>query len=376
MRLLKIIFSFCLTLSIQGFIQNYLLAGPPYEGIEKTVKIGLLIADNSSIEACYAAEMAISEANDKGGFNNLPFELIVRSMEGPWGTGSKQAVNMIFDEEVVAIVGSNDGRNAHLVEQVAAKARIVFISAWTGDPTLSQAFVPWFFNCAPNYLQQAHFLIKTIFDKNKHSKIALIGDGTYDSESAVSNYLKVSKLESKENPLIIRTHENKKEMDSLFLQLSKTDVNTFVLSCGPATADLFFKELMERKMSQSVYCYLSALGEAPAENKTSDVSSSGALVLTSGTWYKPEESRFNHDYRLRFHMPPGAVAAYAYDATKLIIEAIKASGKEREDIQKWLLKNQYEGVTGTIQFDEKGIRKGKFHLMIIKNGVTEALKND
>jgi ABC-type branched-subunit amino acid transport system substrate-binding protein len=259
-------------------------------------------------------------------------------------------------------VGSNDGRNAHLVEQVAAKARIVFISAWTGDPTLSQAFVPWFFNCVPNYHQQAHFLIKTIYSRNAYPKIALISDGSYDSESAVSSYLKISSLEEKETPLIIKTNKIKKEMDSLFLQFLKTGVNTFVLSCGPAAANLFLEELKERKMSQSAYCYLSVIGEVPAENKNTDVSSSGALVLTSGTWYKSEESQFNHDYRMRFQMTPGAVAAYAYDATNLIIEAIKASGTEREDIQKWLLKKQYEGVTGTIQFDEKGNRLGNMTL--------------
>ena len=84
-------------------------------------------------------------------------------MEGPWGTGSKQAVNLVFDEEVVAMLGSHDGRNAHLVEQVSAKSRVVFLSAWSGDPTLAQAFVPWFFNCVPNDLQQADVLIEEIY---------------------------------------------------------------------------------------------------------------------------------------------------------------------------------------------------------------------
>ncbi len=83
-------------------------------------------------------------------------------MEGPWGTGSKQAVELIFDEEVWAILGSHDGRNAHLVEQVSAKSRVVFMSAWSGDPTLSQAFVPWFFNCVFNDLQVSDVLIDEI----------------------------------------------------------------------------------------------------------------------------------------------------------------------------------------------------------------------
>ncbi len=119
-------------------------------------------------------------------------------MEGPWGTGSKQAVTMIFDENVVAILGSHDGRNAHLVEQVSAKSRVVFLSAWSGDPTLAQAFVPWFFNCVYNDAQISDALIEEIYIKKKFGKIAVVSDNSYDSGSTLKNFLK--KVESNGKP--------------------------------------------------------------------------------------------------------------------------------------------------------------------------------
>ena len=88
------------------------------------VKIGLLLADSLSTAARNGAELAINEANKKGGLNGRPFELVVRSMEGPWGTGSKQAISLVFDEKVWAILGSHDGRNAHLAEQATAKTHV------------------------------------------------------------------------------------------------------------------------------------------------------------------------------------------------------------------------------------------------------------
>src|SRR4030065_2578466 len=115
------------------------------------VKIGLLIPDSKSVAAKQGAELAILKANENKGFQGRPFQLVVRSMEGPWGTGSKQAVDLIFEEKVWALLGSHDGRNAHLVEQAATKAIVPFVSVWAGDPSLSQAFVPWFFNCVPNH---------------------------------------------------------------------------------------------------------------------------------------------------------------------------------------------------------------------------------
>ena len=71
----------------------------------RSVKIGLLIQDSSWTSAVHGAELAISEANKNGGLNGRMFQLVVRSMEGPWGTGSKQAVNLIFEEKVWALIG-------------------------------------------------------------------------------------------------------------------------------------------------------------------------------------------------------------------------------------------------------------------------------
>ena len=58
----------------------------------------------------------------------------------------------------------------------------------------------------------------------------------------------------------------------------------------------------------------------------------------------------------------------------ILIEAIRKAGTERENIQKALAKIRYEGVTGTIEFDEKGNRIGIPGFVEIKNGVPVHLK--
>ena len=184
------------------------------EGTQESIKIGLLIQNSNSFAARNGAELAIMNANsmdDKG----LKFELVIKSMEGPWGTGSKQAVNLVFDEEVVALLGSHDGRNAHLVEQVSAKSRIVFLSAWSGDPTLSKAFVPWFFNCVPNDLQQADALIEEIYNKRKLNNIAVISDRGYDSQSALKNFLNQVVKQGKPEPLKFSLDSTGKNINDL-----------------------------------------------------------------------------------------------------------------------------------------------------------------
>ncbi len=202
------------------------------EGTQESIKIGLLIQNKNSIAARNGAELAILNANSKGE-KGIKFELVVRSMEGPWGTGSKQAVNLVFDEEVVAMLGSHDGRNAHLVEQVSAKSRVVFLSAWSGDPTLSQAFVPWFFNCVPNDLQQADALIEEIYNKRKLNNITVVSDPGYDSQSSLRNFLKKVEMEGYPEPSQLSLDSTGRNINDLTEKILRADPGCVVLFLQP-----------------------------------------------------------------------------------------------------------------------------------------------
>src|SRR5512139_444498 len=111
MRAIHTFITACLVFSQQVFL-NY---DSPFEvpalseakggqgdvNTKNPIKIGLLIQNKNSVAAKNGAELAIINANS-GSDKGIKFELVVRSMEGPWGTGSKQAVDLVFDEEVVA----------------------------------------------------------------------------------------------------------------------------------------------------------------------------------------------------------------------------------------------------------------------------------
>ena len=71
----------------------------------------------------------------------------------------------------------------------------------------------------------------------------------------------------------------------------------------------------------------------------------------------------------KYNKKPGTVAAYAYDGMNLIIEAIRKSGLDREKIQESMSKIHYDGVTGPIQFDEKGNRINAAELIEINSGI-------
>lgn len=334
---------------------------------DNTIKIGLLIQNDKSIAAKHGTELAIKKANERKGIRDKKFQLVVRSMEGSWGTGSKQAVKLIFDEGVIAIIGSHDGRNAHLVEQVTAKAHLTYLSAWASDPTLSQAFVPWFFNCVPNDLQQASSLIEEIYHKKHLTKVAIASDQSYDSNLAVKSFLKKTKTEGITEPMQNSSGNSEKDLTDLLDRISKENANCIVL-LGQSYFSWKFIQLMRlKKMNQTVYGSLFALGEkGPSDPEF--VQNDKIVLVSSGFYLRSQGKVFREEYKRVYGKEPTEVAAYAFDAACLIVEAIRNADFDRTKIQTKLAKIHYEGVTGLIQFDNKGNRTGDTGLIEITNG--------
>ncbi len=333
----------------------------------KTEKIWLLKSNKRSMAARNGAEMAISKANEKEGLDGLHFQLVVRSMEGPWGTGSKEAVNLVFKEKEWAIMGSHDSQNAHLVEQVIAKTHIVFLSAWASDPTLSQAFVPWFFSCVPNGIQQADALIEEIYNKRKIIKIAVVSDKSFDSKLALQSLLKKTKIADKAEPMQL-FYDSPDNFKILLDKINKAGINGIILFGQPSASLSFIQQLRLKKMNQPVFGALSLLGEDEFDD-VELANYNNVTLVTSGNWLGSKELSFQNEFQKKYGKMPGAVAAYAFDGMNLIIEAIRRSGLNREKIQEAMSKIHYKGVTGPIQFDEKGNRVGAAELIEINNGV-------
>lgn len=356
-------------LVILAFVYPYKPVSQIPDSPSQTIKIGLLIPDDKCLAAVQGAELAIRKANEAGGLNGRHFQLVVRSMEGPWGTGSKQAVNLIFEEKVWALLGSHDGRNAHLVEQASTRSIVVFVSAWSGDPTLSQAFVPWFFNCVPNDNQQAASLIEEIYNKRKFNKIAVVSDNDYDSKMTLDCFLKSLKKSGNPDPVKFNYDNYGLNLNVLPDDIKKADADCVVLLCPPQASIKITEQIRQKKINLPLFGSIMLLNEnelSPQELKVYD----NMLSIPSGDWSVPENLAFRQKFQKAYDRIPGAVASYSYDGMNILIEAIRNAGSnDREMIQKSLENIHYNGVTGSIQFDDKGNRLGNFELMRTKDGV-------
>lgn len=376
MRLFIKLIQACLIVTTAAFAHPDKLVGQTSGNSSRTIKIGLLIQDSSYTSAVHGAEMAIKIANEKGGLRGLKFQLVFRSMEGPWGTGSKQAVNLIFEEKVWALFGLHDGRNAHLVEQAATKSQVVFMSAWSGDATLSQAFVPWFFNCVPNDNQQAASLLNEIYEIRKYRNIVVVHGSDYDSEKSLGSFMNFVKMSGKPDPLQFNLEDYVQKSGILADKISESGAGCIVLFCQPSVALILVRQIKKNNPPLPVFGPLALLNEnalSVQELKYFD----NILSVPAGEWPEAENRIFRQEFKKIYGNMPGMVASYSYDGMNVLIEAIRKAGTpDREMIQKSLKNINYKGVTGPIQFDDKGNRLGKFEIMKTMNGVPITFKNE
>ncbi|MEA3478371.1 MAG: ABC transporter substrate-binding protein [Bacteroidota bacterium] len=340
----------------------------------KTIKIGLLIPDKEALAAKHGAELAIRKANEKGGYSGLPFQLVVRSTEGPWGTGSKESVSLVFDDEVVAIMGSLDGRNAHLAEQVATKTKLIFLSAWATDMTLSKAFVPWYFRCLPNDRQQAISLIQEVYIKRKIKNAAIIGTDNNDSRIAVNTFIKIAKSMNVGPPEQFLYDASGRNYQEIFKEIEKHGIEAILLFGNPAFASEIIPLFQQYNIKQPVFGSLSILDDQKASSPDWSILED-IVVISSNQWFTGKGIAFQKEFQTEYGYQPGPAAAYAYDGINVIVEAIRNAKPDRnsiiddrEKIIDVFSKVNYSGITGRIQFDEVGNRIGKVGLIEILNG--------
>ena len=332
-----------------------------------TIKIGLLVTDNNSRSAINGANLALDKINKRESASGHFYKIAVRSMEGTWGTGSTQTVNLIYKDKVWAVLGSHDGRNAHLVEQVIAKQHYVFLSAWATDPTLSQAFVPWYFSCVYNDLQQASSLADEIYNIRKYNKVALVSDEGYDSKLGMSSFQKIVKSEGKPAPLEF-LYNSVNDFPEITDKINKSGVSCVILFGHPPESVSIIREMKKRNIKLPVYGTLSIMGEGLSEKQEKD-DYQGVSVVTPAGWLSPSGSEFMNTYKEKYGITPDATAAFAFDGINILVTAIKNSHFNIDIMKDTMMNVHYKGITGNISFDSKGNRSGKAPIILLNKGV-------
>jgi ABC-type branched-subunit amino acid transport system substrate-binding protein len=352
---------------------------PPPKDL-KEVRIGFLGPLEGSIILDYGKQMlngatlAIEEANKKGGYNGLPYRMMIHNDVGLWGAAANEVVKM-DDEGVWAWLGSIDDIVSHVAIRATLKLEIPMVCTGDPDPTFTETNIPWVVRVIPDDRQSSYALVNYIFNLNSHARVAMI--------RANNRYGRVGTLHLNKTatrlgyPIIIeeRFKDGEKTFTEQLERIKKAKPDAIAVWGNPKESALILNEIRNMGMTQPVF-----LSDRVVNPSFLEIAGKNAEGIVTTCQYNPDTDdpkykSFRSTYLKRFGMEPDVFAVHAYDGMNLIIDAIGKEGLNRALIRDVLTDMKtfqgYHGASGKIIFDATWNNVRPIFLAKVVNGKFE-----
>ena len=316
-------------------------------------------------DAWWAANFAVQEANAQSsesglrtsGFHYLPFRLVPRWAVDPWGSGVSQLVRMVYDEQPLALLGSVDSASTHLAEQVVAKANLPLVSAVSTDNSVTLAGVSWMFSCAPPDDVIARVLVADLLAKlqDRTDKLALLSCTDHESRMAAREVLKELSRRGHLPDFRFEAPSGAHAIPQQMAALAEARPRAVVIIAGAEDAARLVSAVRDR-VPLAVLFGGHALGRA----RFGELAGRAAEGVRFPLLFVPKygdavTARFLDRFMAEHQRPPDYTAALSYDATRLLLAAIRHAGPNRARIRESLAQlSPWPGIAGPICFDGTG----------------------
>jgi ABC-type branched-subunit amino acid transport system substrate-binding protein len=334
----------------------------------------------------HGAQMAIDEANARGGYGGKPFKLMVHNdynnwqrgavygEDRPtdptiWGSPSDEAVKMIYDDEDWAIFGSISSETTHIVLRVALRAEIPVVNSENTDPTVPETTIPWYIGVLQDDRQQSYTLARHIFTELGLKRVALFRINNRYGRFGVGKFRDATRRLG--HPLVIEQKYLPGDTDySQQLKVIRdARADAIVVWADENQTALFLKQLRDAGMKQRVFGAYRTLGPTLLAKAEDAAEGFEAVYPYDPTHNDPQWIDFNKRYEDRFHEKPDHFGALAFDAMNTLLDSICKAGLNRARIHDALANiEEYDGVTGHMTFDPNGKNVAPMYLGTVHNG--------
>lgn len=356
------------------------------------VRIGFLGPVESSPDATdgtrmlHGAQLAVDEANARGGYGGKPFRLMVHSdynnwqakaAYGPtrptdpaiWGSAGDEAVKMIYDEKDWAIFGSISSESTHIVVRIALKSEIPIVNSASTDPTIPETYVPWYFTDLQDDRVQAYTLARHVITDLGLKRVALLRLNNRYGRMASPKFRNAAIRLG--HPVVIEQKFLPGDTDftrALHI-IRDSRVDGIVLWADETETANILKQMRAMGMKQPVFGSYRTLGPDMLAQAGAAAEGFQAVFPYDPTSNNPRWVDFNRRFEARFHEPPEQFASLAYDAMNALLDSICKAGLNRARIHDALADlEEYDGVTGHMVFDPNQKNVAPMYLGTVHNG--------
>jgi branched-chain amino acid transport system substrate-binding protein len=334
----------------------------------------------------HGAQLAVEEANARGGYGGKHFKLMVHNdynnwqakavygTERPtdptiWGSAADEAVKMIYDDQDWAIFGSISSESTHIILRVALKAEIPIVNSASTDPTIPETYIPWYFTDLQDDRVQAYTLARHIYTEVGLKRIALLRLNSRYGRLGVPKFRSASVRLG--HPVVIEQKFFPGDTDfSRQLEIIRDSrVDGIVVWADESETAEILKQMRAMGMKQRVFGSYRTLGPELLAQAGTAAEGFEAVFPYDPTRKDPRWLDFNRGFANRFNEQPEQFASLAYDAMNALLDSICKAGLNRARIHDALADiEEYDGVTGHMVFDPLEKNVAPMYLGTVQHG--------
>jgi ABC-type branched-subunit amino acid transport system substrate-binding protein len=301
----------------------------------------------------HGAEMAVDEANARGGYCGKPFKLMLHNDSALWGASSNEIVKMTYDEQVWGMLGSISGDTTHIGLRVSLKSELPIVNSASTDPTIPETIIPWYFTTIQDDRVQSYTLARRIYTDLGMKRVAILRVNDRYGRFGVLKFRDASRRLG--HPVVIEQKFLVGDSDFAH-QLKVIDdsrVDAIVVWADAKYAGGILKQMRELGMKQRVFGSFRTYGDDLFE--IADDAAEGMEFVFP---YDPNQDRpawvaFKQRFGQKFEgKQPDAFASLAYDAMNVLLDSICRAGLNRGRIRDaFTALEQVHAVTSDIVMD-------------------------
>ncbi len=334
----------------------------------------------------HGAQLAIEDANARGGYGGKPFRLMLhndydnwqsKAVYGDdrptdptiWGSSSNEAVKMVYDDQDWAIFGSISSEATHICLRVALRAEIPIVNSASTDPTIPETYIPWYFTVLQDDRVQSLTLARRVFTELGLKRVAILRINNRYGRFGVIKLRDASRRLG--HPIVIEQKYVAGDTDFnrqlKVIQDSRADA--IVLWADETETANILKQMRALGMKQRVFGAYRTLGPELLAKAGAAAEGFEGLYPYDPTRTDPRWLDFNRRFEEKYHEKPEQFASLAYDAMSALLDSICKAGLNRARIHDALADiEQYDGVTGHMIFDPNQKNVAPMYLGTVHNG--------
>ncbi|MFN2636507.1 MAG: ABC transporter substrate-binding protein [Gemmatimonadaceae bacterium] len=313
-------------------------------------------------------ELAIEEINKGGGINGHPLRLIARDDDGDGAQAAKVAADFVHNHNISAVIGHvNSSGMLSAARVYDGELPAVATSATSPDLT---GISSWVFRMISsdslNGIALANFASK--FGQRGPAAVAVLYENNTYGRGLADSFRRSFHGE------ILSLDPINADIPSAepYIAYLKTRKPKIVVVAGRVASGVKILQEAKRQGFNPIF-----IGGDGWQGIMSDTATSEGTYI--GMSFTPEDRSpaaraFVAAFRKKFSTSPDAHAALAYDATRLVAQALKQEGASRRGIRDYLhslnRETAYRGLTGPAYFEDTGDPVGmRFGVFRVHNGL-------